>query len=162
MYIRIGTIKKNFKKKLKDKDKQKEQRAEEINPLRVYNMLPASLKLRELKPGERYDPRDLDWPKDRELPENIHPELDKICFELEGYRYDRETEQLIIYTSFEYRLYCPCGELEYMRFSEDASAAEAHDTVLDCKMLAYYTDPDFQTLRSLNPMLNIIFRWFFH
>ena len=133
-------------------------------PLRdvVFKTLRQAILTGELKPGERYNPRDLDWGKDRELPEDIHPELDKITFELEGYRYDRETEQLVIYTPFEYRLYCPCGELEYTRFSEDAAAAEAHDTVLECKMLAYYTDPDFTTFRSLNPMLNIIFRWFFH
>ena len=156
MMIRIRAIKLAFSGKERKVDKDKED-LHEANTLKEYNLLPASYKT-----PDRIRPRDQEWDKERVLPENIDPVLDKMCFELDGYRYDKELEVIIIYTPFEYRLYCPCGEREFIKFSEEIDAAEAHNTVYDCRMLAYYSDPDFHTFQSLNPILHIVFRWFFH
>ena len=158
MMIRISAIRKDTSDKEKEKDKEAGQEKEEQkDPLFVYNALPESS-----VPTGRLRHQGREWDENRELPEGFHPTLDRMCFELEGYRYDKESSEMIIYTPFEYRLHCPCGEEEYLQFAEEVDMAMAHNTNYTCKMLAYYSDPDFSTFRSLNPLLNICLRWFFH
>ena len=155
MMIRISAIRKDYSGKGKEKDEEKKKGEE--NPLFVYNQLPeTSVSTGFMKHQGR------EWDTHKELPEEFHPTLDQMCFELKGYRYDKDDMEMVIYTPFEYRLYCPCGEEEYLQFAEEVDMAMAHNTNYTCKMLAYYLDPDFHTFSSLNPLLNIGLRWFFH
>ncbi len=154
MMIRISAIRRDNSKKEKDGEQEKKG---QDNPLYEYNLLPA-----DSVPTGRLRHQGREWDLNKELPEGFHPTLDQMCFELEGYRYDKENSQMVIYTPFEYRLYCPCGEAEYLQFAEEVDMAMAHNTNYTCKMLAYYMDPDISTFRSLNPLLQVAFRWFFH
>ncbi|MCR4892627.1 MAG: hypothetical protein K5989_10670 [Lachnospiraceae bacterium] len=96
------------------------------------------------------------------LPDKLDKVLDKMAFDLEGYRYDKERERIVVYTDFEYRLYIPAGEKEYIQFMEDVEMAMAHNAAYNCQMIAYYMDPDLSTFSSLNPFMHLIFRAFFH
>lgn len=95
-------------------------------------------------------------------PEMVDGNLDRMGYDLTGYRYDRDNELLAIYTTFEYRLYVPCGEAEYLQFVEDVDTSMAHNIPVNCLMVAYYSDPDFTTFRSLNPGMRLFMRWIFH
>ena len=99
---------------------------------------------------------------DFEIPEKIDRLLDRVSFDLGEYRYDKARNRIVIYTDFEYRLYISAGREEFIQFVNDVEMALAHNSAYNCKMIAYYMDPDLSTFSSLNPFMHLIFRAFFH
>ncbi len=142
MFIKIRAIKIDRK----DRDSASE-------ALMAFNQTP-----RKFSPRERARERDTEI----EWPEGVDGIRDKMGFDLDGYRYDGENELLLIYTPFEYRIYVPCGIEQYQNFIEETDSVQAYNVPYNCLMVGYYMDPDFTTFRSVNPLLQIGFRWFFH
>ncbi len=93
---------------------------------------------------------------------NADGNIGRMAFELEGYRYDERYDRIILYTPFEYRLYIPSSAEKYSKFIEGVEFADAHGISYNCKMLAYYADPDIHTGRTTIPGVSLIFRWLFN
>ncbi len=100
----------------------------------------------------------------REIYETVNADgnISRMGFQLDGYRYDSKNDRIILYSPFEYRLYIPSSPEKYSRFIQELEYAEAHNIAYNCKMLAYYSDPDVYTGRTTIPVVGLLFRWLFN
>ena len=141
MFIKIRTTRIKFRSKEKD---------DIIASLATFNRQLLSERSGEWKRESEIDA----WPME------VDGILDFMGYDLNGYRYDREKEELVIYSMFEYRIHVPCGAEQYSRFLDDLDRAMTHNLPVYCPMVGYYGDPDFTTGRSNKPILRVLMRYF--